>query len=46
LCPDARTTADLLGHSSTRLTLDVYEHVTDGRKRETVERIAAALDLV
>ena len=38
-----RTTADLLGHSSTRLTLDTYSHVSDERKRETADRIGARL---
>lgn len=40
---DVRTVADLMGHSSTRTTLDVYSHVSDDRKRETAERIAAKL---
>ncbi len=40
---DVRTTADLLGHSSTRLTLDTYTHVTDERKRDAADRIGARL---
>jgi len=40
---DTRTVADLMGHSSTRTTLDVYQHVSDARKREAADRIAARL---
>jgi site-specific recombinase XerD len=40
---DTRTMADLMGHSSTRTTLDVYQHVSDARKREAAERIGASL---
>jgi integrase len=35
--------AELMGHSSTRTTMDVYQHVSDERKRETAERIASRL---
>jgi integrase len=35
--------ADLMGHSSTRTTHDVYQHVSDARKREAAERIGASL---
>ncbi len=40
---DTRTVADLMGHSSTRTTQDVYQHVSDERKREAADRIAAKL---
>lgn len=40
---DVRTTADLMGHSSTRLTLDVYQHVTDERKRDAADLIGERL---
>ncbi len=33
----------LVGHSSTRTTLDVYQHVSDERKRDAAEQIAQAL---
>lgn len=41
---DTRTVADLMGDSSTRTTLDVYQHVSDERKRSAANAIAAALD--
>lgn len=40
---DTRTVADLMGHSSTRTTLDVYQHVSDERKRAASDVIAARL---
>lgn len=40
---DVRTVADLMGHSSTRITQDVYQHVSSERKREAAERIAERL---
>jgi integrase len=40
---DVRTTADLMGHASTRITMDVYQHVSDERKREAAERIGTKL---
>jgi len=36
---DVRTVADLMGHSSTRTTENVYQHVSGERKREAAERI-------
>lgn len=40
---DVRTTADLMGHASTRMTMEVYQHVSDERKRGAAERIGAEL---
>ena len=40
---DVRTTADLMGHASTRMTMEVYQHVADERKREAAERIGERL---
>jgi len=40
---DVRTVADLMGHSSTRITQDVYQHVSSERKREAAEMIAERL---
>jgi len=40
---DVRTVADLMGHANTRLTMEVYQHVSDARKEEAAERIARAL---
>jgi integrase len=40
---DVRTVADLMRHSSTRITQDVYQHVSSERKREAAERIAERL---
>ena len=40
---DVRTTADLMGHSSTRMTMERYQHVSDERKRGAAERIGAEL---
>jgi site-specific recombinase XerD len=40
---DVKTVSELMGHSSTRTSLDVYSHVTDARKREAANRIGEAL---
>jgi len=32
-----------MGHSSTRTTMDVYQHVSDAQKREAAERIGRQL---
>jgi integrase/recombinase XerD len=40
---DVKDVAELMGHSSTRTTQDVYQHVSDERKHEAAERIAAKL---
>jgi len=40
---DVRTTADLMGHSNTRMTMEVYQHVSDARKREAAEQIGRRL---
>ena len=40
---DVRTVADLMGHSSTRTTQDVYQQVSSERKREAADAIAARL---
>jgi integrase len=40
---DAKDVATLMGHSSTRTTQDIYQHVSDQRKREAAERIAERL---
>jgi integrase len=40
---DVRTTADLMGHASTRMTMEVYQHVSDERKREAADRIGERL---
>ena len=40
---DVRTTADLMGHASTRMTMEVYQHVADERKKEAVERIGSQI---
>jgi integrase len=40
---DVRTTADLMGHANTRMTMEVYQHVSDARKREAAERIGSTL---
>ncbi len=38
-----REVADLMGHSSTRTTQDVYQHVSDQRKRAAASEIAKRL---
>ncbi len=40
---DVRTTADLMGQGNTKLTMEVYQHVSDARKREAAGRIGARL---
>lgn len=40
---DVRTVADLMGHASTRMTMEVYQHVADERKREAAQRIGSRL---
>ena len=40
---DVKDVATLMGHSSTRTTQDVYQHVSEERKREAADRIAAKL---
>jgi len=40
---DVRTTADLMGHANTRMTMEVYQHVSDARKRDAAERIGEKL---
>ena len=39
----ARVAADILGHSSTRLTLDTYSHVIEESKRAAVQHIEAVI---
>ena len=40
---DVKDVATLMGHSSTRTTQDVYQHVSEERKRAGAERIAQEL---
>jgi integrase len=40
---DVKTTADLMGHATTRMTMDVYQHVSDERKRKATDRIGERL---
>ncbi len=40
---DAKDVSELMGHSSTRTTQDVYQHVRPERRREAAERIAERL---
>ncbi|HXK22524.1 MAG TPA: tyrosine-type recombinase/integrase [Myxococcota bacterium] len=40
---DVKDVAILMRHSSTRVTQDIYQHVSEERKRESAERIAEAL---
>jgi integrase len=35
-----RVVADILGHSSTRLTTDTYQHVTAALARDALNRLA------
>jgi integrase len=39
----AKIVAEILGHSSTRVTEDVYQHVTPGMQAYAVTRVAALL---
>lgn len=40
---DAKDVSTLMGHSSTRITQDTYQHDSDGRKRKASDRIGRAL---
>ena len=40
---DVRTVAELMGHSTTRTTLDTYQNRSDERKRDVAERVAAVI---
>lgn len=40
---DVRTTADLMGHASTRMTMEVYQHVSDERRMTTMQTIGGRL---
>ena len=40
---DLKIVAEVLGHSSTRVTEDVYQHVTPGMQADAVARVAALL---
>lgn len=40
---DAKDVSILMGHSSTRITQDTYQHVSASRKRDAAERIGGAL---
>jgi integrase len=40
---DVKDVATLMGHSSTRTTQDIYQHVSEERKRDSTARIAARL---
>lgn len=40
---DAKDVSELMGHSSTRTTQDVYQHVTGERRRDSAARIAERL---
>jgi len=40
---EVRRVADLMGHSSVRTTMDVYQHVSDEQKRQAAERIGRQL---
>ncbi len=37
------TTADLMGHANTRMTMEVYQHITDTRKRKAADQIGRRL---
>lgn len=43
---DVKDVATLMGHSSTRTTQDVYQHVDDSRKSDAARKIAAHLSKV
>lgn len=40
----SKIVAEVLGHSSTRVTEDLYQHVTPGMKADATARVAAMLD--
>jgi integrase len=42
----SKIVAEVLGHSSTRVTEDLYQHVTPGMKADATARVAALLRLV
>lgn len=39
----SKVVAEVLGHSSTRVTEDTYQHVTPGMKADATARVAAML---
>jgi integrase len=39
----SKIVAEVLGHSSTRITEDTYQHVTPGMKGDATARVAAML---
>lgn len=39
-----RTISDILGHSTTQLTLDVYTHTGEGARRSALEELASELE--
>jgi integrase len=39
-----KTVSDILGHSSIRVTADIYGHTDDDQKREAVDRIAGLFE--
>jgi len=39
----AKVVAEILGHSSTRVTEDVYQHVTPGMQADATSRVARLL---
>jgi integrase len=40
---DVRVVADMLGHSQTRVTSDIYQHVLPAMARDAAEKLSAAL---
>ena len=40
----AKIVAEVLGHSSTQVTLDVYSHVTPGMQADATGRVAGLFD--
>jgi len=39
----SKVVAEILGHSSTRVTEDVYQHVTPGMQADATTRVAALI---
>ena len=39
----AKVVAEILGHSSTRVTEDVYQHVTPGMQADATSRVASLI---
>ena len=39
----AKVVAEVLGHSSTQVTLDIYSHVTPGMQSDATSRVASLL---